>query len=348
MRQFSIVLIAGIVLVAAVTADLAAWNSYKQKYGKKYKNAVEERARMKIFLDNKKKVDSHNELFKNKTVSHEKGLNKFSDMTDEEFYSKYAFKHYDPFPHDDSTSSSEYVDISDSVEDKLLDSLDGHIETFKMPSNAKIPSSVDWRKKGAVTSVKEQCGPSCGLYGAIGSTEAQYFFKTGKLVSLSAQNLMDCLDEPLTVCYGVLPEDVYSYMRTNGVDSLQSYPFKNDKQRCNFNPRNSVTKIKTMVNIPKGDEKALTYALATVGPVGIGIDFRGLKDHKSGTYYQSQCADNYDHVVLAVGYGSDDNGDYYIIKNNWGADWGDQGFYKMARNRNNNCGIANHATFPKL
>lgn len=346
MRRFSLVFIVTIVLVAAVVADRAVWQSWKQKYGKQYRNAVEEQKRMSIFMENKMEVDRHNRHFNNNSVSYEKGLNKFSDMSDEEFYSTYAHTHYDP--HVDKTGDDDYVDISDDVENGLLKRLRGHIETFEMPDNADIPSSIDWRQRGAVTSVKEQCGDSCGFYGPIGATEGQYFLKTGRLVSLSAQNLMDCVDEDETVCYGILPEDAYSYMLTNGVDSQRSYPFTNDKRSCDFDPQDSVTRIRKIVKIPRGDETALTYALATVGPVGIGIDFRGLKDHKSGTYYQPKCADKYDHVVLAVGYGSDDMGDYYIIKNNWGPDWGEDGFFRMARNSDDNCGIANHAMFPVL
>lgn len=276
MRRFSIVLIV-IVLVAAVTAN-QAWESYKQKYGKKYKNVVEEQARMKIFMENKKEVERHNKLFKKKRVSYEKGLNKFSDMSDDEFYSKYAHSHNTvPDPHDDD-SDDNYVDISDDVEDKLLKSIRKYTETFKIPDDADIPPSMDWRSRGAVTSVKDQCGPSCGLYGPIGATEGQYFLKTGKLVSLSAQNLMDCVDpypiNGLNTCYGVLPEDVYSYIRSKGIDSQESYPFKNDKQSCDFDSQDSVTRIRKMVKIPAGNEKALTYAIATVGPIGIGIDFR--------------------------------------------------------------------------
>lgn len=345
MRQFSIALIVTIALIAAVTTDRAAWEAWKQKYGKQY-NDTEEQKRMKIFLDNEKEVKRHNQQYGNGNVTSQKGLNKFSDMTDEEFYSKYAHTHLDP--HHGESHDGDYVDISDDVEDKLLHHLRGHTETFDAPDDDDIPPSIDWRDRGAVTSVKEQCGPSCGLYGAIGATEGQYFLKTGRLVSLSAQNLMDCLDEDERVCYGVLPEDVYSYMLTNGIDSQSSYPFTNNKRSCNFDSDRSVTNIRKMVKIRKGDERALTYALATVGPIGIGIDFRGLKDHQSGTHYQPQCADKYDHVILAVGYGTDDDGDYYIIKNNWGPDWGDGGFFKMARNRDNNCGIANHASFPKL
>lgn len=346
MERISILFIVGVVLVAAVMADQAEWQAWKQEYGKKYRNPVEEQKRMSIFIENKKEVERHNQHFGNKTVSYEKGLNKFSDMTEDEFYATYAHTHYDP--HDDQADDDYNVDITDDVENVLLDRLRGRTETFEVPKGAEIPPSVDWRREGAVTSVKEQCGGSCGFYGPVGATEGQYFLKTGRLVSLSAQNLMDCVDEDQTVCYGILPEDAYSYMLTNGVESQQSYPFTNDKNSCYFDPQDSVTRIKTLVKIPRGNERALTYALAMVGPVGIGIDFRGLKDHKGGTYYQPKCTNKYDHVVLAVGYGSDSMGDYYIIKNNWGPEWGEDGFFHMARNRNNNCGIANHAMFPRL
>lgn len=352
MRRFSIVFL-GIVLVAAVIADQTAWDSFKQKYGKKYKNAVEERARKKIFMDNCKKVDTHNELYKNGTISHEKGINKFSDWSDEEFHSVYNHVR-DRHPHDEDTGDDhgghddDYVDIADSAEAPYLKEIRKHTKMFRMPDDAEIPASIDWREKGAVTSVKNQCGGSCGLYAPIGSTEGQYFRKTGKLVSLSAQNFMDCLDEKQKTCYGVLPEDAYAYMRMNGIDSEDSYQCKEDICECTFDPTNSVTKIKSMVKIRHGDERALTYALATVGPIGIEFNFDGLKDHKRGTYYRPHCPDHYNHAALIVGYGSDDDGDYYIIKNQWGSDWGEGGYFKMARNRGNNCGVASHGTFPRL
>ncbi|KAE8588047.1 hypothetical protein XENTR_v10022306 [Xenopus tropicalis] len=92
------------------------------------------------------------------------------------------------------------------------------------------------------------------------------------------------------------------------------------------------------------------HAVGTVGPVSVNIDSnrKGFRLYKSGVYYDPYCTTNLDHSVLVVGYGTDNGNDYWLVKNSWGAGYGDKGYIKMARNRNNHCGIAQEAVFPTI
>jgi cathepsin L len=104
-------------------------------------------------------------------------------------------------------------------------------------------------------------------------------------------------------------------------------------------------------DVESGNEDKLKEALATVGPVAVAIDasHESFQFYSQGVYYEPQCdSTQLDHGVLAVGYGTDEasNQDYWLIKNSWGTVWGDQGYVKIARNRDNHCGVATQASFP--
>jgi len=118
---------------------------------------------------------------------------------------------------------------------------------------------------------------------------------------------------------------------------------------CRFNPKNIGATLKNYSDIKAGDELALTEAIANVGPISVAVDASqsSFQYYSSGVYDEPNCSNvNLDHSLAIVGYGTMDGKDYYICKNSWGTEWGDKGYILMSRNKNNQCGIANIASYP--
>ncbi|KAJ3641093.1 hypothetical protein Zmor_027613 [Zophobas morio] len=309
------------------------WGAYKLTHKKEYQSETEERFRMKIFMENSHKIARHNKLYAQGLVTYKLGINKYADMLHHEFIqSLNGFNR--------SKTLLRGIEMEDSV-------------TFIPPANVEMPTAVDWRTKGAVTEVKDQgqCG-SCWSFSATGSLEGQHFRKTGKLVSLSEQNLVDCSQKfGNDGCNGGLMDNAFRYIKANGgIDTEASYPYKAEDEKCHYKPKNKGATDRGFVDIATGNENQLQKAVATVGPVSVAIDasHQSFQLYAGGVYYEPECSpEQLDHGVLAVGYGTDDNGnDYWIVKNSWGDSWGDQGYILMARNRDNNCGIATQASYP--
>lgn len=230
---------------------------------------------------------------------------------------------------------------------------DDQVRRFVGQPNAIIPNATDWRPVGAVTAVKDQLGcSSCWAFAATGALEGQYFFKTGRLVSFSEQNLIDCSSSHgNTGCVGGWAHDAFQYIQDNGgIESDETYPYDGVDNTCKYNPTNSITTVNGFEMISDGDELKLAEAIATVGPIAVAIDSNhtSFQHYAGGIYYEPECSSElFTHMVLAVGYGTDENGlDYYIMKNSWNDGWGLNGYIKMIRNNNNNCGVASRASFP--
>lgn len=180
--------------------------------------------------------------------------------------------------------------------------------------------------------------------------------KTKNLVSLSEQNLVDCSGpEGNLACGGGEMDAAFQYVIKNkGIDTEKSYPYVDvnkqvNTEKCLFKRKNVGATITSYKNIPSGDETALKEAVATVGPISVAIDASNpsFTFYNSGVYDEPDCSTTVlDHGVTAVGYGTLDGEDYWLVKNSWGTDWGNNGYILMSRNKNNQCGIATNSSYP--
>jgi len=309
--------------IAAPFSDSVLFEAFKNVHNKVYKDAAEESVRFAVFKANLRLIEQHNA----KGHSFRLGVTKFADLTNDEFQRFNGFKSSASRPQATATFQSTVSDL---------------------------PATVDWRTKNIVTPVKDQaqCG-SCWAFSAVASTEGQHALKTGKLVSLSEQNLVDCSQaEGNQGCGGGLMDQAFQYIiDAGGIDTEASYPYEAEDDQCKFSKKNVGATVTGFKDIPTGDEKSLQQAVATVGPISVAIDASSFNFqlYSGGVYNATDCGNtqqDLDHGVTAVGYGTDNGQDYWLIKNSWGSSWGLSGYIKLARNAGNLCGVATDASYP--
>lgn len=230
--------------------------------------------------------------------------------------------------------------------------IDDEIVGSAEPIHVNLPKSIDWRHKGAVTEVKKQkkCG-CCYAFATIGAVEGHHFLKTGHLLSLSEQNIVDCsVSYGNSGCDGGVFEYSFNYIRDHGICTEESYPYRGDEFECKSSVKKTNVTIKGYKRISSANENELQAALVTHGPISVAIDavHDSLFHYKDGIWHEPNCSsESLNHGVLLVGYGTDEfERDYYILKNSWGKTWGNNGFFKMSRNHMNQCGIATNAVYP--
>lgn len=295
--------------------------SFLKKNHLRYEGAEYQERRMN-FMRNKayvERVNSENRSYKLK-------LNHLADRSEAELRTLMGLKH---------SSNKDY---------------EAHKYTM---SNAKLPESIDWRELGAVTPVKDQCMcGSCWTFGTVGVLEGQFFRKYGKLEKFSEQNLLDCSwNFGNDGCNGGEDFRAYGWMIHNGglmTDADYGHYLGIDG-RCHFDKSAAAIKVKDYVLTKPFSVEELEDAVANVGPISVGVAVnKDFLFYSEGVFDDASCSsavEDQAHAVLAVGYGTENGKDYWLIKNSWSTWWGDEGYIKIAR-KGNICGVATSPSYP--
>ncbi|KAH7566988.1 hypothetical protein ACOSP7_011332 [Xanthoceras sorbifolium] len=308
------------------------FEKWMSKFEKVYESIEEKLKRFEIFQDNLLHIDETNKKVSNYWLE----LNEFADLSHEEFKRMYL--------------GLKKVDDDDLP--RRRESHDDDEEEFTYKNVVDLPKSVDWRKKGAVTPIKNQgsCG-SCWAFSTVAAVEGINQIVTGNLTSLSEQELVDCDKTYNNGCNGGLMDYAFAYIVSNGgLHREEDYPYIMEEGTCDLKKEESkLVTISGYRDVPQNNEQSLLKALANQ-PLSVAIDASG-RDFQfySGGVFDGHCGTSLDHGVAAVGYGSERGLDYIIVKNSWGPKWGEKGYIRMKRNTGKPeglCGINKMASYP--
>ncbi|XP_062950160.1 LOW QUALITY PROTEIN: cathepsin F [Cynocephalus volans] len=290
----------------------SAFKKFVSTYNRTYETKEEAQWRMSVFASNLVRAQKIQALDRG-TAQY--GVTKFSDLTEEEFRTIY-------------------------LNPLLKEELGKKMQLAKFTGDS-APPEWDWRNKGAVTKVKDQgmCG-SCWAFSVTGNVEGQWFLKRGTLLSLSEQELVDC-DKVDKACLGGLPSNAYSAIKNlGGLETEEDYSYQGHMQACNFSAEKAKVYINDSVELSRSEQKLAAW-LAQNGPISVAINAFGMQFYRHGISHPLRplCSPwLIDHAVLLVGYGNRSDVPFWAIKNSWGTNWGEEGYYYLHRG-SGSCGV---------
>ena len=321
MNKFLLVLV--LALVACET-DLDSlifqqFQKFIKKYQKKYTSIDEFLARYEVFRRNVMTT------FKEENSLYQTGITKFSDLTKQEFAKIYLNLNYDAM------------------------AMANFDPTVVKVSNA-APAAYDWRDYGRVSPVKDQgsCG-SCWAFSTVANLEGLYYANKGVMKTFSEQMLVDC-DTSDSGCNGGLMEYAFTWLKKNGgIMTDTDYPYKGVKSTCRSDKSKyvdmTITGYKKLGSSwstwSAVDEDEVKEFLYETGPLAIALNADPLQTYSSGILdvTSTKCpTSGINHAVTLVGYGTENNVAYWIVKNSWGTSWGEKGYFRIRRG-NGTCGV---------
>ncbi|KAK8799490.1 hypothetical protein WA158_006039 [Blastocystis sp. Blastoise] len=271
-------------------------------HSKNYSN-LEYQYRLKVFSLNMRDIEYHN----SKQLSWKEGANQFTDLTPDEFQAKFC----------GCLDRSHYLNMK---------------KTIPYVYKGTLASTIDWRQQGAVSPVKDQgdCG-SCWSFSVTGAVESAYYQKKNEMIEFSEQELIDCSKiAPYhnNGCQGGCTDHGMEYVTDNGLCSEKDYPYTAKDNECASDQCKKIVKVISTQQVSFGGEESLANML-NESVVSVILDGTAMQHYKSGII--TECDDNVNHAVLAVGYGEENGIKYWIVKNSWGSDWGEDGYVRIQK-----------------
>jgi cathepsin L len=261
-------------------------------------------------------------------VTYNIGINQFSNLTHHEFKDLYLGGYQKP-NNIISLRSKQYIPLFTGF-------------------TRNLPESVDWRTKGAVTPVKnkKECG-GCWAFAATETMESYTMISTGKLLELSTQQIISCTPNPYKCggsggCDGSTPELGFEYIRKFGQVSAAAWKYSSSygaTGSCFFDKTNTppVVTLKGYGNLPSNNQESVMQHFANVGPLVVAVDATYWNYYTGGIWDGCDYNKNIDinHAVQLVGY----TPEAWIVRNNWGANWGEAGYIRLKKEDWPHCGV---------
>ena len=314
------------------------------KYNKTYQSEKELEKRFEYFKESLNYIEENKDK-----VSHKIGINKFSDVSKEE-----RNRMFRPF---------DFSGLESLIEK-------GKLFVSKIEQKAKnYPETLDFRAQGKVTHVKDQnpCN-SCPLFSTIATIEAQYKNQKGVLESFSEQQLYDCTDYHIKCEMNIVLWRVFQYygnLKYLYKEEFYKYKLKDNKNNCkSFEQAKNSGKNETIrlnsvdfliyinenFGIPVDIMKQILIEVN--GPITVMIDAELIVGYVGGIIKMNpeKCSKGSEpnHAVVIVGYGIDKDGStYWIVKNSYGKDWGESGYFRVLAGENL-CSIERMALYPDI